>query len=284
MLTRTSPILLLSLAALLALPLSAQRNSRVDRDDNNGPELGVARISVADGDVRVRTANGDETQARGGDPLRPGDLLLTGARSRAEVEFDRGNFARLAGDSELLIRDLGNLAYRVELRRGLVGLSQFDHFGADLDVETEQALVRVIKPAVFTVEVRGDEQTDVTVRDGQVDVVTDRRTERVKNGLVSVRGEGRDSQVRMAKAEPKSDFDDWAKRRDKMLNDGSPRGSRIYPPYWGLGMGWGWGNYAGWGYGGYYPYYGFGPGLNTVIVSRGGGGMRGGHGGRGGRR
>ncbi|MEZ5394593.1 MAG: FecR domain-containing protein [Bryobacterales bacterium] len=275
--TRISPVLILFLVTVLALPMAAQRNSRVDRD--KGPELGVARVSVADGDVRVRTAEGDETQARGGDPLRPGDLLVTGARSRAEVEFDRGNFARLAGDSELLIRDLGNLAYRVELRRGLAALSQFDHFGADLDVETPQATVRVIKPAVFTVELRGDEQTDVIVRDGQVDVVTDRRTERVKKGMVSVRGEGRDSQLRMAKAEPKSDFDDWSKRRDKMLDDGSSRGSRIYPPYWSAGMGWGWGNYAGWGWGyPYYPYYSFGPGLSTVVVSRPIGTLRGGGG------
>ncbi|MEZ5366166.1 MAG: hypothetical protein R2748_28470 [Bryobacterales bacterium] len=142
----------------------------------------------------------------------------------------------------------------------------------------------MIKPAVFTVELRGDEQTDVIVRDGQVDVVTDRRTERVKKGMVSVRGEGRDSQPRMAKAEPKSDFDDWS----SAATDGSSRGSRIYPPYWSAGMGWGWGNYAGWGWG--YPYYPYwlrpGPQHGCCLSSygtlRGGGGHRGG--GRGGRR
>jgi hypothetical protein len=265
------------LALLLALPADAQRRGD-DSGRDDGPELGVARISVADGDVRIRTAEGDETQARGGDPLRPGDALVTGRRSRAEIELDRGNFARLSSDSELRMLDLGNLAYRVRLERGLAALSQFDHYDADLDVETEQAMIRVIKPAVFTVEVREDEQTDVIVRDGQVDVVTDRRTERVKKGLISVRGEGRDAEVRMAKAEPKSDFDDWSKRRDKMLDDGSPRGSRIYPPYWSVGLGVGWGRYGGWGYP-YYPHYGFGPGLRTVVVARPGGyGRGGGHG------
>jgi hypothetical protein len=267
------------LAFALALPLTAQR-SRVDRSDREGPELGVARISVADGDVRIRTADGDEAQARGGDPLRPGDAVLTGSRARAEIELDRGNFARLSGDSEMRMVDLGNLYYRVQVVRGLAGLTQFDHFEADLDVETEQGTVRVVKPAVFTVEVREGGQTDVTVRDGQVDVVTDRRTERVKNGMVSVRGEGRDAELRMAKAEPKSDFDDWAKRRDKMLDDGSLRGSRIYPPYWSVGLGWGWGRYGGWGYP-YYPYYSFGPGFSTVVVARPIGSLRGGRGGRG---
>jgi hypothetical protein len=213
-------------------------------------------------------------------------MIVTGRRSRAEIQFDRGNFARLGGDSEVRILDLGNLAYRVEVVRGLAGLSQLDHFDADFDVETEQATVRVIKPAVFTVQVR-EGQTDVTVRDGQVDVVTDRRTERVKKGLITIRGDGRDAEVRTAKAESKSDFDEWAKRRDKILDDGSYRG---YRPSLGLGLGYGygWGGYGGWGYP-YFPYYGFGPGLRTVVVSRpggsfGGGRGGGGRGGRGGRR
>lgn len=256
------------MALLLALPAFAQRRGDDRRGgDRDAPELGVARISVADGDVRIRNADGDESQARGGDPLRPGDAVMTGRRARAEIEFDRGNFARLSGDSELRVLDLGNLAYRIHVVSGLVGLSQFERYAADLDVETDQATIRVIKPAVFTVEVREGAQTDVVVRDGQVDVATDRRTERVKKGLISVRGEGRDSDVRMAKAEPKSDFDDWAKRRDKMLDDGSLRGSRIYPPFWNVGVGVGWGRYGGWGYP-YYPYYSFGPGLRTVVVAR----------------
>lgn len=267
------------LALLLALPLGAQR-SRVDRSDRDGPELGIARISVADGDVRVRTADGDETQAHGGDPLKPGDAVATGPRSRAEIELGRGNFARLSADSELRMLDLGNLAYRVQVARGLAGLTQLDHFEADLDVETDQATIRVVKPAVFTVEVREGGQTDVTVRDGQVDVVTDRRTERLKKGMVSIRGEGRDAEVRMAKAEPKSDFDDWAKRRDKMLDDGSMRGARLYSPYWNAGLGWGWGRYGTWGYP-LYPYYGFGPGFNTIVIARPHGSFHRGHGGRG---
>jgi hypothetical protein len=261
------------LALLLALPAGAQRRG----DDRDGPELGVARISVADGDVRIRTAEGDETQARGGDPVRPGDAIVTGRRARAEIEFDRGNFARLSGDSELRVLDLGNLAYRVRVVNGLAGLTQFERYDADLEVETDQATIRVIKPAEFTVEARTGDQTDVVVRDGQVDVITDRRTERVKKGLVTVRGEGRDAEMRMAKAERKTDFDDWSERRDRMLDDGSPRGARIHPPFWSVGVGWGWGRYGGWGYP-YYPYYTFGPGLRTVVVARPMGTFRGGRG------
>ena len=269
----------LGLALALALPALGQR-SRVNRDRDRGPELGVARVSVADGDVRVRTPGGDEVQAHGGDQLRPGDVIVTGRRSRAEIELDRGNFARLSSESELRVLDLGNLAFRVELLRGIVNLTQFDRFRADLDVETQQATIRVIKSAVFSVEVREGAQTDVTVRDGQVDVATDRRTERLKKGLMSIRGEGRDAELRTARAEPKSDFDDWTKRRDKMLGSGSGVG---YWPRMSVGLGYGWGRFGGWGYP-YYPYYRFGPGLRTVVVARPIGRLPGGRGVRGRRR
>ncbi len=249
------------LTLALGAPAEAQRN-RGNRD--RGPALGVARIGVADGDVRVRAPSGDEIQARGGDELRPGDVVITGSRSRAEIQLDRGNYARLAGETELRILDLGNLSYRVELVRGLAALTQFERYDADLDVETRQARLRVIKPAEFAVEARGGEQTDVIVRDGQVDVATDRRTERVKGGLVSIRGQGADVSIRNAKAESRSDFEDWAKRRDKMLGDGSGRG---YWPRTVVGVGVGWGRWGGWGFP-YYPYYNFGPGLRTYASVR----------------
>lgn len=277
---RLQTVAALGLALALALPAAAQR-SRVHRDRDRGPGLDLARVSVADGDVRVRTRDGDEAQARGGDELRPGDAILTGLRSRAEVELDRGNFVRLGSESEVRILDMGNLAYRVQVVRGVAGLTQLDRFEADLDVVTEQATIRTIKPAVFTVEVREGVQTDVSVRDGRVDVATNRRTERVKKGLVSIRGEGRDAEMRLAKAEPKSDFDDWAKRRDKILDD-DPRGG-YWPSRVSLGVGYGWGRWGGWGYP-YYPYYAFGPGLRTVVVARPIRSLPGGRGGRPGRR
>jgi len=262
--TRTAAAVGLALA--VAVPAAAQR-SRVGRDRDRGPELGVAYVGVADGDVRLRTPGGDEVQARGGDELRPGDAIVTGARSRAEIKLGPGNYARLGGDSEARILDLGNLAYRLEVVRGRAGFTQFERFDAKLDIETSQATIRAVKPVELIVEVREGLQTDVTVRDGKADIVTARRTERVKKGLVSIRGEGRDAELRTARVEPKTDFDEWSKRRDKILGD-DPRAG-----YWprrisvGVGYGWGWGRWGGWGFP-YYPYYSFGPGFQTVVVAR----------------
>lgn len=268
----------LAVAAILAVNLSAQ-----GRDDdyeprrgseNRGPTLGVARVSVTDGDVRIVRASRDAVQAQAGMPLVLGDRFITGPRSRAEVQFDGGNFARLGSDTEVRIGELGNKRFEIEVVSGLVGFSQFKGFEADVDVETSLATVRTIKPAVFVVEHHGAAQTDVTVRDGAVEVFTDDGIEKIKGGLLSVRGDPDDVTLRTAKAEPKSGFDDWAKRRDKLLErDGRSAWQRWSPSYIGLGVGFGypW----GWGYGGYGGFYG--PRYTTII--RGGGG-RGGYGGR----
>jgi ferric-dicitrate binding protein FerR (iron transport regulator) len=210
-----------------------------------------------------------------------GDRFATGARSRAEIQFEGGNFARLAADTEVRIGELGNKRFEIEVLSGLVSFSQFDGFEADVDVETSLATVRPIKPAVFVVEHHGGGQTDVTVRDGAVEVFTDEEIEKVKGGLLSVRGAP--AALRTANAEPKSGFDDWAQRRDKLLErEGRSAWQRWTPNYLGLGFGYGgWGYPWGWGYGG----YGFGPRYRTSIFYR--AAPRGGHRGggfRGGRR
>jgi hypothetical protein len=240
--------------------------------------LGVARVSVTDGDVRILRASSDTVQAQAGMPLVLGDRFVTGPKSRAEVQFDGGNFARLGADSEVRIGELGNKRFEIEVLSGLVSFSQFDGFEADVDVETSLATVRIIKPAVFVVEHNGAGQTDVTVRDGAVEVFTDDGIEKVKGGLLSVRGNPNDVRLRTAKAEPKSGFDDWAKRRDKLLEREGRSAWQRWVPRVGLGVGYGGWGYP-WGYG-----YGYGPRYRTTIFYRAaprgvgsrGGGSRGG--------
>lgn len=261
---------IIAFAAILAINVSAQ-----GRDDdyeprrgseNRGPTLGVARVSVTDGDVRILRASRDAVQAQAGMPLVLGDRFVTGPKSRAEVQFDGGNFARLGADTEVRIGELGNKRFEIEVVSGLISVSQFNGFEADVDVETSLATVRIIKPAVFVVEHHGTGQTDVTVRDGAVEVFTDDGIEKVKRGLLSVRGDPNDVILRTAKAEPKGGFDDWVKRRDKLLErEGRSAWQRWTPSYVGLGVGYGgWGYPWGWGYGG----YGFGPRYRTTIFYR----------------
>ena len=184
---------IMAVAAILAINLGAQgRDADYEPrrgSENRGPTLGVARVSVTDGDVRLIRTSRDAVQAQAGMALVLGDRFATGARSRAEIQFDGGNFARLGADTEIRIGELGNKRFEIEVLSGLVSFSQFDGYEADVDVETSLATVRPIKPAVFVVEHHDGGQTDVTVRDGVVEVFTDEEIEKLKGGVMTVRGD-----------------------------------------------------------------------------------------------
>ncbi len=244
------------IVAALAVMATANAQSRRARDEvNDGPALGVARVSVADGDVRLQRPSGADFQARASTALVYGDRLKTGDDSKAEVQFDVGNFLRMSSNSEVKIEELGNKRFQFEVVRGLVSFSQFRNAEADVEITTPQTTVYPLKRGVYVVEVRDVGQTDVTVRDGAADVDTDRGTQKVKGGMISVRGQDRDVSVRMAKAEPRDSFDDWNKRRDKILEPDGGRGGWYGPSlWWGPSFGYGWGYPPGF-YGGYSTIY-----------------------------
>jgi len=94
------------LLALLVVPAAAQ-----DYDDVQG--VGVARLSLVNGDVTVQ--RGDSGELVAGErnaPLVARDHVITGSNSRAEVQFDRVNSIRLDSLGELRIAELrGELSH-----------------------------------------------------------------------------------------------------------------------------------------------------------------------------
>ncbi len=260
---------------LLAAPAWAARTDydRPPDRQGGGPALGVARVSLADGDVTIRHGeSGDWVQARSGRPLVSGDRMATGRSSRAEVQFGPGNFIRLSADSELLIGDLGNRRYQVEVVKGIATYSELRGGEADMDIDTPQVIVRPLKNGVYRVEVLPAPQTNITVRKGEAEIASNRGTQKLKKGRrMVVRGDKPDAEFRVAKAESKDSFDKWNNRRDELLK--GERGRGIWPhfyngfwsPYYsGFGFGYGFGAHRYYG-----PSRGFY--VRTHYRSRGGG-------------
>src|SRR4051812_46373973 len=91
---------------------------RADSPDD-GPGRGVARISVMNGEVSVqRGDSGEWVAAALNAPLVVQDRVLTGEGSRAELQFDYANLARLAPSSEIRLAELDNNRYLLQLGRG----------------------------------------------------------------------------------------------------------------------------------------------------------------------
>src|SRR5690606_9143568 len=113
--------------------------------------------------------------------------LLTGANSRAEVQLDLGNFIRLSGATEVRFVSLGRRSFRLEMLKGVASYTQMKRAEADVSIDTPLASVMPLKHGMFTIEHRELGQTDVTVRDGQVEVFADGRSQIVKDDTFTVR-------------------------------------------------------------------------------------------------
>ena len=82
--------------------------------------VGVAYLSVADGDIRKTNDQGDTFALRAGDEIYADDLLTTTSGSRAELQLDPGNFLRLSANTRLRVTQLGNRYYQFQLEAGHV--------------------------------------------------------------------------------------------------------------------------------------------------------------------
>ncbi len=203
---------LTAVAALLPLQLSAQSTDR-------GPALGVARVSLVGGEVTTKRGDsGDWVAARINQPVVEGDSVMTGPGSRAEIQLDYGNLVRLNSNSEIEFASLGNRKFQIRVATGSVGYSELRDSAADVDIETPLVAVRPAQSGRYRIDLRPGEIV-VTVRKGAAEVASVNGLETLGSGRTMIVREGAEGpEFRLAKAEPKDDWDRWAESRDNRLN------------------------------------------------------------------
>ena len=252
----------LSIAILLFSALPTQGRSGNDRGDDRDrrPLVGVAYVSVADGEVTKLSLHGDVTALRAGDELVSGDTVETGRASRAEVQLDQGNFLRLNAATKLRVVQLGNRRFQFDLEAGHVSLSQAGGATADVEIQAGGLMVIPLKRGSYRVELEPSGRAVVTVRKGEADVGTAGGFRTVKKGkTLTVYGDQDTERVRLVGAPSKDGFDEWNQRRDQVLDQNRGRRSRYWPSFISGHYGYGYGHHGyglGVGYGRYYyPRY-----------------------------
>ncbi|MDE2666657.1 MAG: hypothetical protein OXI69_10925 [Acidobacteriota bacterium] len=207
---------ILVLFSLVAMSIN---HSALAQSQETGPALGVARLSLAKGDVTVqRGESGDSIQATVNMPLVEADILTAGLASRAEVQLDYSNFLRLNELSEVRLANLGHRTFRIQLERGVLTYSELRGGDADVDIETPLAAVRPEKNGRYRVEVVGLDRVTVTVRKGRAEVASASGSETLKSGQrMIVRKGDQDIEFQVAKADPRDDWDLWNIKRDRNL-------------------------------------------------------------------
>jgi hypothetical protein len=205
-------------AALLAATAAPPPSSAQSSDD--GAALGVARISLTNGDVTTKRGDsGDWVAASVNTPLVEGDVVETGPGSRVEIQLDYSNLIRLDGSSTLEIAELGDRQFRVRLLDGRATYSELRGGEADVDIETPFVAVRPRENGRYEIETRPGE-TVLQVRRGEAEVASPDGVKRVKKGdmLVIRQDENGNLDMREARDEPSGEWDEWNERRDERLS------------------------------------------------------------------
>ncbi|WP_031500593.1 DUF6600 domain-containing protein [Bryobacter aggregatus] len=203
----------LSMLAGLVLPALGQQDDDAAR--------GVARVSVIAGDVSVRRGDsGDQVAATVNAPLMAQDSLMTGVGARAEMQFDAANLVRLSGNTEVRIAELQSQRVQLNIAGGLVTFRMLQNSQSEVDLNTPSVSVRPLRQGQYRIQVNEDGTTEVTVREGEVDLYTPQGSRRLGQGktlIVRAAAEGTDGTFQIVNAQSIDGWDQWNRSRDQEL-------------------------------------------------------------------
>jgi hypothetical protein len=206
----------LGLCVLAAVPASAA--SAVSAESDNG----YGYLSAVEGSATLMQAgSGTRTPAELNQPVLAGDRLWVPARSRVEIVLADRNLLRIDGGSEVALerlaaspdsRDRGTVLRLIEGNLQLVVVRE--SLGDELPrIDTPNATIYVQDYGVFRVAADQEIFTELVVRSGRAEVVTDRRSEEVgADQQAFVEGESR---IDVESAGSYDNLERWARRLDE---------------------------------------------------------------------
>ncbi len=202
--------------AMLSLAGSFTPARAQDPDDL---KRGVARISLINGDVSVRRGDSGEWVAGViNAPLLTDDRVATGPNSRAEVQFDASNLVRLGGNGELRLTQLESARYQMELARGVMTYRMLRSSDGNIEIDTPSLSVRPSRQGSFRISVNDSGETEVTARNGEVEVFTPRGSQWVRDGqILMARGTSSDAEFHVTAAGGMDEWDRWSDNRDRTI-------------------------------------------------------------------
>jgi len=216
--------------AMLSLAGSFTPARAQDPDDL---KRGVARISLMNGDVSVRRGDSGEWVAGViNAPLLTDDHVATGPNSRTEIQFDASNLLRLGAGGELRLTQLEYGRYQMELARGVMTYRMLRTSDGNIEIDTPSLSVRPTRQGSFRISVNDAGETEVTARNGDVEVFTPHGSQWVRNGqTLMARGASSDAEFQVEAAGGMDDWDRWSDNRDRTITQSvSPRyvGAGVY--------------------------------------------------------
>ena len=198
----------LGLIALTALPAAAET------DESYG------YFRVIEGSATLMQGDGDRQPAEINQPVLAGDRIWVPERSRVEVVLADRNILRIDGGSEVTLEQLAASPDRddpatvLRLQDGNILLTvTTDSLGTQLPrVDTVNATVYTQDFGTYRITATQDGFTEVTVRRGKAEVVTDRGSEQVRAEESAYVEGDRYARIEIEPAKSHDSLERWADR------------------------------------------------------------------------
>jgi hypothetical protein len=231
--------LLLTLAFLLTLTpnqLTAfgqgpALQAELEDADDDAEVSRVARLSFAAGEVSFLRAGVSEwATAVENLPLLAGDQIYTASGARAEVQLARGSYIRLAENSALTIADLSDSQSQFEITAGtaIIRVERFGSAFQRFEVDTPNSALILKEDGLYRIEVRGDDDSEVIVRNGAAEVSTSDASFTVREGQRLSLDTSAQGRIEIAADNSLDDWDQWSNDRDSSIYQAS---SAVSPDY-----------------------------------------------------
>ncbi|MEQ1604020.1 MAG: DUF6600 domain-containing protein [Pyrinomonadaceae bacterium] len=219
------------------LPANAVNLPAVQKiaDDDDEPEVKdrVARISLIDGDAKVRRSGSDDWETLTLNlPLVEGDEISTDGGARIEIQFDKNTHLRLDSNSYLKVVTLKDEGIAMSLSLGtmILRITAFDKAGSFFEIDAPKTTLAVQKSGRYRIDAgkEGDDVVRASVSDGgEARVYSDNAGFTLKDGRgtrIYVAGRNAGDWENTDASQFDDDFSQWVSDREaivaKRLNDG----------------------------------------------------------------
>lgn len=189
--------------------------------DNTPPQdHGVGHISFMHGPVSVqRGDSGDWSAAALNSPMAAGDKISTGDGGRAEVQLDFANVIRLGDHTQARVAGITRSQIQVQVGEGLTEFSELRGSEVPVEIDTPNVAIHPYnKPGSIRIMVMNDQETQISVREGEADITTPQGSTKIVRGqMITVHGDTASAQYKTSDAPGLDDFDRWSTDRDRQI-------------------------------------------------------------------
>lgn len=209
----------IGLIAILAVQMVSAQDDREAAAAAAGDKYVISAkaggVNYVEGAVSVVRKDGRSGYLTKRDEIAVGDVVATGADSRAEILLNPGSFLRIGADSSFEFKTTSLDDLRIKVISGSAIFEVFASREFKVRVTTPNAKLLLIKSGVFRVDALTDGSANIEVWEGE-SLLGDRESTLLKSGRAATLKDGV-ATFRKLERSDKDEFVAWSKTRGKEL-------------------------------------------------------------------